>query len=150
MAGDPRLGPLTTTFTPLPGCTTLFVSPDQPYYLYQGQTCTDSETFVDDPQCWPTPETLRSRSIAAENLSGRGFYSPGLVCPAGFTSACRLTGTYHQAFPTATESSTWRTAFDPNFQFQFGLLPEETAVGCCPRCVSTVLPFVTTIFVCYV
>lgn len=45
-----------------------------------------------------------------------GFYSPGLVCPDGYLSAC---------------TATWDGFSD--WQVQFPMTAGETAVGCCPR-----------------
>ncbi|KAH8771020.1 hypothetical protein F5883DRAFT_551694 [Diaporthe sp. PMI_573] len=46
---------------------------------------------------------------------GWGFYSPGLICPHGYTSACTA---------TAKGGAQWPV--------QFVMLEGETAVGCCP------------------
>lgn len=51
---------------------------------------------------------------------GWGFYSPGLVCPHGYTSAC-----------TATAGG------DAQWPVQFEMLEGETAVGCCPTYVNS-------------
>ena len=48
-------------------------------------------------------------------LNGWGFYSPGIQCPSGYATSC-----------VATEGVVG------GFNFQFGLLPSETAIGCCP------------------
>lgn len=68
----------------------------------------------DDPSCWPP----RTTGVPDQTwpVGGWGFYSPGLECPAGYTSACQAV---HGG------KSDW--------EIQFTLRPQETAVGCCPE-----------------
>ena len=107
-----NLGPLTTTFTPpascmvgvgkCPGCNTAWL----------GQVCEGGGVF-DAEACWP-----QTTSGVPENLpgfNGRGFYSPGVICPAGHTPACSA---------TAGGESGWVVQFLMNVP--------ETAIGCCP------------------
>ncbi|KAL6897193.1 hypothetical protein GGI43DRAFT_385808 [Trichoderma evansii] len=109
------LGPLTTTWTMpqtcsifMPGCPTCDNA-------YNGQSCnpTSNGRVQDNTACWPPVTT--GVSSPSWPFVGWGFYSPGLACPAGYTSAC--TAVYGQRPP-------WET--------QFSLVPSETAVGCCP------------------
>ncbi|EHK44158.1 hypothetical protein TRIATDRAFT_300470 [Trichoderma atroviride IMI 206040] len=109
------LGPLTTTWTMpqtcsifMPGCSTCDNA-------YNGQSCnpTSGGQVMDNTACWP-PATSGVASPSWPFV-GWGFYSPGLACPAGYTSAC--TAVYGQRPP-------WST--------QFSLVPSETAIGCCP------------------
>ncbi len=73
-----------------------------------------------DTNCWP-PRAATVASTGQDLVeAGWGFYSPGLVCPAGYVSACSA---------TAGGSSDW--------QPQWSLTSGETAVGCCPRCVTS-------------
>ena len=117
------LGPLTTTFTPPTACSTpVFRFP--PGVLQasfqsasQAQTCSSSPGFqllIDATTCWPNHVSLPQSSIS---LHGAGYYSPGLICPVGYSTACTATGTGGS-----------------NFEYQFPLsVGDETAVGCCPR-----------------
>ncbi|OTB03196.1 hypothetical protein M426DRAFT_12783 [Hypoxylon sp. CI-4A] len=130
LAGN--LGPLTAAWTPPSSCTIPFnFCTDSECTGIFGATCartyeddctdsrascTSSFTYVgyDDPDCWPP----RSSSISLPTdilLSGWGYYSPGILCPAGHTSAC---------FATAGGHSDW--------QPQIPLQSDETAAGCCP------------------
>ena len=111
MAGQrSNLGPLTTTFTPAPSCSVNIYRADDPSIAWQGQECSSGNPN-DATQCWPTATV----SAPQPPFFGWGFYSPGLICPQGYTVACT-------------------TASNPAgaFSFQFPLLPSETAVGCCP------------------
>jgi hypothetical protein len=75
----------------------------------------------DATACWPPattgPPTARS-SLRDWNFGGWGFYSPGLVCPGGYTSAC-------SAIANQTAALGW--------DVEYSMLAGETAVGCCPR-----------------
>jgi hypothetical protein len=110
------LGPLTTTFTPPLSCT-VQVQGGGPTnnQAWQGQSCdgTNGRGYSDNTACWP-PATVTAPSPVG-TLATWGFYSPGLVCPIGMTTACYATG---------GGSSGW--------QVEFSLLAQETAVGCCP------------------
>lgn len=117
------LGNLTTVFTPPPACVTALGSINSPLgrvgnliglgsiesIAHLGQTCSGGEA-IDATSCWPPV------------LSGAltGFYSPGVHCPAGYTTACSATAGSKEA----------------GWEMQFKLQDGETAVGCCPRCVS--------------
>ena len=133
------LGPLTTVFTPPSRCTSLFqpfVDQDEISDLvlstvaWQAATCSSSSFFKsstglgvleNDLDCWPP--TLQSSSI--DDFSGAGIYSPGLFCPRDYITACT-------ALKNATTSTSANNGPE-NFTFQYPLLPEETAAGCCPR-----------------
>ena len=137
-----RLGPLTTTFTPAPHCfSNLFDSSGGINTYFQAQTYSKTSTIVDDPACWPTPvnqPVSASPPTSLLPLEGRGYYSPGLVCPASFTSACSLTGVY--TGPTSPASSYLVTATSQtrpskaDFSFLYPLLPP----GDCGRLLSNV------------
>ena len=119
-----NLGPLTTAFTYPASCTNVnkvCVTCDNGY---QAQTCSDNsfnaQGIQDNVDCWPPrsePATISS-GIA---VAGYGFYSPGLSCPVGLSTACVATN-----------------GVDGGFQFQFPLTEGETGVGCCPRLVLSI------------
>lgn len=69
--------------------------------------------MYDTTDCWPTAAS--GAAAPSTPLGGWGFYSPGFDCPYGYTSACSATGGVSTGWP-----------------IQFSLLPDETAVGCCP------------------
>jgi hypothetical protein len=107
-----NLGPLTSTFTPPPDCTTalLLYGGDSTGYL--GYNC-----ITIDGQLWSQPaEACRPSRTVGIPPKDFGFFSPGLICPTGYTSACTATGGGH---------SDWNV--------EFFLSTSETAVGCCRR-----------------
>jgi hypothetical protein len=115
------LGPLTTTFIFPETCTVNFQVFPGHLSLYQGQRCvTDLDDrgspLQDNHECWPPAEV--GIEPPQHPFVGWGYYSPGLVCPTGYTSACSA---------TFGEESGWDN--------QFRLRPSETAIGCCPECV---------------
>ena len=116
------LGPLTTTFTEPPNCN-IYV-----YGLWRGQHCSRN-TPVDFFLCWP-PVTA---TIPDPPFSGLGYYSPGLICPDGYTSACATTVSSDSASDNASVIQKAASSTDlPEFSFRF---PPSTigerAVGCC-------------------
>ncbi len=68
----------------------------------------------DDLSCWP-PVLTQIVGTPRHPFLGLGFYSPGLACPTGYTTAC--TAEYGQ-----------RAGWD----IQYPLVADETAIGCCP------------------
>ena len=115
------IGPLTTTFTPAPACTVVAEECSTCNAAWQAQTCFSSASgsstnfgVQDGAECWPPGSGSVTTPIPP--FLGWGFYSPGLICPAGSTSACSA---------TAGGASGWPV--------QFSMVPGETAVGCCPR-----------------
>jgi len=114
------LGPLTSTWTAPSACSVLVQDCVTCGVAWAAQTCfastaTSSVNFgpEDNTDCWPPRSSFAS--TPAPPFAGWGFYSPGLDCPYGMTPACSATG---------GGSSGWAV--------QFGLLENETAVGCCP------------------
>lgn len=127
-----NLGPLTTTFTPPSSCAS-FMALDQALssaWFPQGkiieanmaQSCDRWKNFGDDPLCWPPPSPTPTGS-AALPLHGYGLYSPGLICPLGYTRAC------YQAAGTSPGQLTELVSYN----FQYPLEEEEYAIGCCPE-----------------
>ncbi|GAB7348899.1 hypothetical protein MBLNU459_g7591t1 [Dothideomycetes sp. NU459] len=76
---------------------------------------------MDDSACWPPFNGLPPTAPYA----GWGFYSPGLICPTGYTTAC--TGAL-----LGDGSPSVLTSGGTSYDFQFSLTAGETAVGCCP------------------
>ena len=115
----PVLGYLTTSWTPPASCLSLVVFWNRPQLDmgYQGVTCVASDSVYDETDCWPPRTANAPNPTDLAPLSGWGFYSPGTLCPSGFTTAC--VATYGQAV------TDWR--------LQFPLTTGETAAGCCPR-----------------
>ncbi|KAI1424272.1 hypothetical protein F5Y12DRAFT_460576 [Xylaria sp. FL1777] len=106
-----NLGPLTTntwTYT----CTEVIQECGNCDVGWAAQTCIDG-TVTDNQECWPPRATDVPETSGA--VFGWGIYSPGIICPGGFTSA---------AAATHGGSS--------DFDFQYPLTAGETAIGCCP------------------
>ncbi|KAF2727065.1 hypothetical protein EJ04DRAFT_596189 [Polyplosphaeria fusca] len=118
-----NLGPLTTTFIPPSACSQKVIRCTGCFKAFLGQSCSSQSTRVvpsDDAHCWPTATSYPNNNPP---FRGLGFYSPGLLCPSGYTSACTA---------TFGSTSTVANAGPVAGQFQFALLQGETAVGCCP------------------
>ena len=125
------LGPLTTTFTPPPSCSiiysqSVFLSSWSPNFQ-RGAVCTaipangDAGVYF-DPSCYPSA-TAPTQDVMA------GFpYSPGFICPAGYSTAC-MAAKLSNGLPSTIPQGT-------SFDFPVSLRAAETAVGFCPRCVS--------------
>lgn len=124
------LGPLTTTFTPPDECAWAFflsMTATAPTGV-AAQTCDGDDggggnANADATGCWPAGAFTTSAS-----LFGGGFYSPGLVCPSGYATAC-----------SATAGEGGRVVGEDGWSTQFALVEGETAVGCCPRWVPDAL-----------
>ncbi|KAH6652174.1 hypothetical protein BKA67DRAFT_660936 [Truncatella angustata] len=113
-----NLGPLTTTFTAPSYCNNIVVygSCSTCDYGWQAQTCANGGAVpVDDSSCWPARTSDPPSITGGPAFHGWGFYSPGVMCPNGYTSACAST-----------------VGQDDGFSFQFRLTSSETAIGCCP------------------
>ncbi|KAI0403193.1 hypothetical protein F4802DRAFT_320487 [Xylaria palmicola] len=90
---DHLLGPLATVFSADPTCLTLLLGEcgsSSACTEWLGQTCQlESSSYwpSNDVSCWPswTP------GANIQQFAGWGFYSPGLSCPEGYTSACSTT-----------------------------------------------------------
>lgn len=114
------IGPLTTVFSFPESCTVNLVMQPDSSELFQGQKCVteldgNQSPLRDNHECWPPMDPDFNLPVPAPPFSGWGFYSPGLECPTGYTSAC-----------TAIEG------LRPDWDIEFVLDPGETAIGCCP------------------
>ncbi|KAK4148650.1 hypothetical protein C8A00DRAFT_19556 [Chaetomidium leptoderma] len=112
------LGPLTTTWSMPDSCTAHLLTCETCAVAFRGQHCvirSGSGAVEDNTACWP-PTTRQGVTAPQQPFFGWGFYSPGLACPTGYTTAC----TAHYG-----GRSEW--------EVQFSLIPGEAAVGCCPE-----------------
>ncbi|KAI1735109.1 hypothetical protein F4680DRAFT_435998 [Xylaria scruposa] len=107
-----NLGPLTTA-TWTYSCTEVIQQCGNCDEGWAAQTCM-SGVVTDNKYCWPP--TAANVPPTSGALIGWGVYSPGIVCPGGYTSAA-----------AATHGGT------SDFDFQFPLTAGETAIGCCPK-----------------
>lgn len=106
------LGPLTTSWSMPASCSLHFSPCSTCQEGFRGQACA-SGAPQDHAGCWPP--TIEGVATRNPPYVGWGFYSPGLACPTGYTSACTA---IHGEFP--------------EWNIQFTLRPGETAIGCCP------------------
>ncbi|KAK7550923.1 hypothetical protein BKA81DRAFT_382552 [Phyllosticta paracitricarpa] len=74
----------------------------------------------DIQSCWPTATIVEQETL----LTGRGLYSPGTICPVGYTTAC--------ASRSARSARRAQVCTHPTFDFQYAAENGETVVGCCP------------------
>ncbi|KAH6630031.1 hypothetical protein B0J18DRAFT_474650 [Chaetomium sp. MPI-SDFR-AT-0129] len=111
------LGPLTTTWTMPDSCTVHVLNCPTCDGGFRGQQCVSTDgrgAPQDHTTCWPPTTSLAG--TPRYPFVGWGFYSPGLACPAGYTTAC-------------TAQYGGRSGWD----IEFTLIPGETAIGCCPE-----------------
>ncbi|KAI0121288.1 hypothetical protein BJ170DRAFT_698437 [Xylariales sp. AK1849] len=108
------LGPLTETYTFPPVCQYAMASGCASCSTgWLGQTCNTASGAHDWTDCWPP----RASSMMDPGvMMGWGFYSPGLACPQGYTTA---------AVATEGGSTGWG--------LEYSLTTGETAAACCPR-----------------
>lgn len=98
-----NLGPLTTVFSAPAACSTAIMENNK--LGWRNQLCVDDgKSITDNKECWPGTR--------------RGFHSPGLYCPEGYTSACTASAV------GGVTSTGWKA--------QYALEDGETAIGCCP------------------
>ncbi|KAI1102637.1 hypothetical protein F4804DRAFT_334129 [Jackrogersella minutella] len=107
------LGPLTTTWTPPPACMTVEAGCSNCNYGWLAQSCS-GDAVRDASTCWP-PRTSNAPT-PTQPFGAFGVYSPGTVCPYGYSTAC----SYNGAMATH------------GFDFFFQPEVSETAIGCCP------------------
>ncbi|KAF2239530.1 hypothetical protein EV356DRAFT_102841 [Viridothelium virens] len=133
----PVVGPLTTVFTPPPGCFDVYKGAI-PNILTQGVSCSSSfwaeglrsetDTYLKpNENCFPPGRVLDEQ---IDMVTGLLPYSPGLFCPSGYTTACS-SAILPKGLPPATTT-------DSSFAFSPNLLSGETAAACCPRGFSCV------------
>ncbi|KAF2233887.1 hypothetical protein EV356DRAFT_533421 [Viridothelium virens] len=111
-----NIGPLTTTFTPAASCSSLYAFMSSSTLVALQAVSCQGTNLIDDTSCWPPSAT----SIPHVDLEqGYGLYSPGYVCPIGYTTACTQNA--------GISAGDWKY-----FQFQYPPLSTESVFGCCP------------------
>jgi hypothetical protein len=128
------LGPLTTTFTPPPACSSCFLDDAQSgadsrldYYIWLcdayrtapvcGRPGSSLQECVPSVTSGLDPASLLASELAGALTTTAGFYSPGLVCPDNWVTAT---------------SVAWTSDLDSAFGSLQTLLASETAAICCP------------------
>ena len=106
-----NLGPLTTTFLPGASCGLVIHSDGSttgwPYVGRYAQSCLGSNALMDDESCWPPKISypdLYAPTDGHDPLYGYGFYSPGFICPIGYTRACASAAPSQIAYTDVTGS----------------------------------------------
>lgn len=116
-----NLGPLTTSFTYPASCSIAVLECPTCSSAWQAQTCSNNgnngQGIQDNSECWP--KATAQDAFTGLAFNGAGFYSPAISCPAGYSAACSAT-----------------YGGSSGYSFQFSLVEQETAIGCCPRFVS--------------
>jgi hypothetical protein len=128
-----HLGPLTTAFAQPSQCTRAILACPTCDTAWKGLSCNanwaNGQQIVapeDNTSCFPSATAYPKRPRSA--FEGLGFYSPGTICPTGYTQACKAVSTKAgQTAPSiATPGPMTKGAL------QFPLVAGETAIGCCP------------------
>lgn len=121
-------GPLTTTFTPPPDCTGTNID-GPPYYVFTNLGPVSCEPPDNFNSC--RPGTTRSRLETEDGYTYQPLptYSPGLICPAHWTTATTITG-------TTRDPEAYSSREEDIFRNVFSLKETDTLVLCCPRYVS--------------
>lgn len=158
-----NMGPMTTTFTAPPSCATpaqpLVVIADDTFTWGDSPDCPDEDRERYTEGCWPSAREANSLEKAAtdegKSLNQRpddllAYFSPGLECPDGWTTAGTI------ARPVATAADAGRTTeplnaggvytgrnysmvherenyWAPDQALAYALEPGETLAMCCPR-----------------
>jgi hypothetical protein len=140
-----NLGPLTTTWTAPASCATSTDVVRIGLTRLPGEAFYDASCQVREYSCVPTGESADpalATNLDPTNLFQEAYFSPGLYCPSGWTTA-------GLASRNGTASVTWSGLFSPtaaipttvdgpifnnpeNVLMQL-LDPSETAMICCPR-----------------
>ena len=123
-----NMGPMTTTFTPPISCGTISLDAEitltsgvlQVEGVYGGVCAPNTIGANPGPQynnnCYPT-SLLSAYDTAIMQMP---MYSPGLVCPKGYTTAC-----------TMTHGQTESMMINGRFGI-VSMKPDETLAQCCP------------------
>lgn len=149
-------GPLTTTYTPAPSCTSTdrlfigYVNHDRVIPEYRVQCTSDVNLYA----CLPTPTTTITKlpdPPTSHGWAGIGdYYSPGLYCPSGWetvgvagrdaSSSLSSSGilstrpaiTFSSSDPYSLyyATATWT---DAATIMKNELAPQQTMAVCCPR-----------------
>ncbi|EEA19655.1 hypothetical protein TMatcc_009792 [Talaromyces marneffei ATCC 18224] len=129
------LGPLTTTFTAPSRCNQAywFSSSSRVYDPTLGQICTNvggQADYNQDTSCLPpVKSTILGSLVGGSDIlyttyNYKGYYSPGIACPAGYSTACAA-----QAGADGIRSA---LSSIQSFGFVYAATADETVVGCCP------------------
>ncbi len=129
LATPTNLGPLTSTFTPPAACTGINAAgPGNEAFFDEAEYLGHVSCVLPAVNaCAPTP-TGSAADLAAHPERYLTYYSPGVVCPAGWTTV----GRYDLEKPT---DGLYRSEGMDDFYYksEWPLEPSETLVVCCPE-----------------
>lgn len=113
-----NFGPLVTRFTPPAACSALHAASGEEFgtlfpRFQQGRRCDGDDDLPNLKDCWPPFSDTTTNILFSASYNVQGYYSPGIQCPAGYTTACEASSYINTVF-----------AFPPS--------AGETAIGCCP------------------
>lgn len=146
-----NFGPLTTTFAPPASCfsgTTgvqIVFSSDLEGNAFQTNCGRDAVILGDCFPSGPAQDAVRTSQFPNPDPQVMAYFSPGLFCPSGWTTAGAATKTGDGApntsgafslIPVPTNVGPDFAVFEPNMQVLV-LDAGETAVLCCPRYVAS-------------
>ncbi|KAH8172262.1 transmembrane alpha-helix domain-containing protein [Sarocladium implicatum] len=127
------VGPLTTTFTPPSECSTILLSEFDLAGLtgfagHWGYQCQVGEaSLVPKPTCFPESHLSNWPTEYDRSSADILVYSPGYVCPAGWTSACSISRGQGDKEPTASGT---RGIFSGTQIMWNAIQPGQAIVGC--------------------
>ena len=137
-----NLGPLTTTYSPPPSCTTAttdgieFAKADTPTFVFGWESC----SVTTAGKCHPSGsqhDKIKCQAVKTGGMAVFDYFSPGLVCPHGWTTAGKLA---HGDGSTITREGIFTTDdATPSYPFRIDgvwlnvLASDETLAVCCPR-----------------
>ena len=100
---------------------------------HHNPTCPALELWIRESH----PRTA-AEAFECPELTASQQYSPGLICPFGYQSACMGLGDAldQSSISLIASSLSLAPAANSTFQFQWPPTASETAVGCCPTYVS--------------
>ncbi|GAB1317747.1 hypothetical protein MFIFM68171_07957 [Madurella fahalii] len=122
-----NLGALTTTFRPPSDCNTPYVY-DSELFGRWGNSCTLSSSSrfgLHRTECYPGDYAAYIND--GEVTQSIAVYSPGLMCPSGWSAACSVSRRSGEPPPSKGQFIT------PADWYIWNMIKEgETAIGCCP------------------
>jgi hypothetical protein len=140
-----NLGPLTTTWTAPASCATSAGDVKIGVTQHPGKYFYDASCQVKEYNCVPTgasTDPALATDLNPTNLFQGAYFSPGLYCPSGWTTAglasrkenasVTWSGLFSpfEAIPTSVDGDIFN---DPGNVLMQLLDPSETAMICCPR-----------------
>jgi hypothetical protein len=134
-----NFGPLTTTFTPPASC----MPSNTGLYCYTGYcawgfscgtaSAVSAESWILLTECLPSYSLLNYATVVRGILETTIVYSPGLICPQGYTTVLQQIGTKGTYWTNLWTQSQPYSTLSINAPINLEVSPGETAVVCCPR-----------------